>query len=144
MTKYHQGYFKPKNPSKYKGDVRDIVYRSGLELSFMRILDTNPAVTQWSSEEFYIPYWDPVTRKQRRYFPDFIMKTLKETFLIETKPSKETIQPILTEGMNKRKYQREVLTWATNNAKWKAATDFSKEHGFTFKIITERDLGIRY
>ena len=40
-TKYHQGFFKPNHPEKYMGDITHIVYRSGLELSFMTFLDQN-------------------------------------------------------------------------------------------------------
>ena len=39
-----KGFYKPKNISKYRGDYRKIVYRSGLELKFMRYLDGNDSI----------------------------------------------------------------------------------------------------
>ena len=72
--KYHQGKFHPRNPQKYKGDYNNIVYRSSWEVHFMRYCDRNDNIIEWGSEEIFIPYFDPTTKKLRRYFPDFIMK----------------------------------------------------------------------
>jgi hypothetical protein len=47
--------------------------------------------------------------------------------------------------VQKRKTQRfinEMATYAINQEKWKAADLFCKEHGWQFKLITEKDLGI--
>ena len=42
-----------------------------------------------------------------------------------------------------KKYLREVKTWGTNSAKWNAAEEFCRDRGWQFKIITERELGIK-
>ena len=105
-SKYYQGKFNPQNPEKYKGDYNNIIYRSSWELKFMRYCDRNNAILEWGSEEFFIPYFDPTTKKVRRYFPDFIMK-IKESsgkikkYLIEIKPQRQTVPPVA--GKKKRK-----------------------------------------
>jgi hypothetical protein len=72
--KYHQGRFNPRNPEKYKGDVRNIIYRSSWELKFLQWCDRNDSILEYGSEEFFIPYRDPTTGKIRRYFPDAYVK----------------------------------------------------------------------
>jgi hypothetical protein len=141
----HQGRFKPSNTKKYVGDVNNIFYRSGIELNFMLKLDKNPDVLYWQSEECVVPYYDPSSGKYRRYFPDFLVKFKNgTTAMIEIKCVAETHQPKMTKGKNKKKFLRESMTYETNNAKWKFATEYCKERGWQFMIITERDLGIKY
>jgi hypothetical protein len=41
-----------------------------------------------------------------------------------------------------KKYLEESATYLINQSKWKAATEFCKDHGWEFKILTEKDLGI--
>ena len=72
----YQGKFKPKNPSKYKGDPTNIVYRSSWELKLMMYLDTHPNVLKWGSEEIVIPYESPVDGRMHRYFPDFFVEQI--------------------------------------------------------------------
>ncbi len=146
--KYHQGRFHPQNPEKYKGDIRNIIYRSSWEVNFMRWCDRNTNILEWGSEEFFIPYFDPTTNKVRRYFPDFIIKVKEsngklQNYIIEVKPEKQTRPP--TQSVNKRKktYITEALTYEKNIAKWKAAKEFCEDHGMIFKIITEKELGIK-
>ena len=50
-----------------------IEYRSSWELAMMKYLDTREEVIWWQSEEKAIWYSDPVSKKKRRYFPDFIV-----------------------------------------------------------------------
>ena len=66
-----KGLYKPKNISKYKGDYRKIVHRSGLELRFMRYLDGNDSILKWSSEEIVIPYRSPLMAKSIVTSPTF-------------------------------------------------------------------------
>ena len=49
MAQWHQGTYNPKNPEKYAGK-RLPRYRSGWELTFMRMCDNHPAVLSWASE----------------------------------------------------------------------------------------------
>ena len=48
----YKGLYKPKNPSKYKGNPTNIIYRSLWERRLMSYLDDHPDILQWSSEEF--------------------------------------------------------------------------------------------
>ena len=41
-----------------------------------------------------------------------------------------------------KKYVEESMTFIKNQAKWAAATEWAKNRGWEFKIITEYELGI--
>jgi hypothetical protein len=111
----------------------------------MKYLDENPNVIWWCSEELVIPYYDPIQNKKRRYFPDFVVKTKRKdgsvmTYVLEVKPEKQTKQP--QQKRRTQKFINESVTYVINQSKWKAATEFCKDHGWEFKVITEKDLGI--
>jgi hypothetical protein len=36
----------------------------------------------------------------------------------------------------------ESLTYLKNEAKWKAASEYCKDRGWEFKIVTEKELGL--
>lgn len=147
---YYQGKFKPKNPNKYKGDPTNIIYRSGWELKLFAYLDTHPNVTKWSSEEFCIPYVSPIDGRTRRYFPDVYVEQInsegiKQKILIEVKPDHQTRPPDLSnkltaKGNLSKRYLNEVKTWGINESKWKAAREFCLDRGWTFMILTEKQL----
>jgi len=142
-----KGFFKPKNPHKYKGDPTRIVYRSSYELKFMSFCDSQTNILRWSSEEFFIPYRSSIDGKIHRYFPDFWVekKTVDggiEIDVIEVKPSHETLQPKMQTKMSKR-YLYEVKTWVINNDKWAAASKWCEERRWNFRILTEYELGIK-
>lgn len=144
MAKYTQGYFKPRNPQKYKGDPTNIVYRSSWELRLMSHFDSRPDVIWWKSEETIIPYRSPVDGKVHRYFPDFLINIknkdgIFETVLIEVKPLAQTKEPKKQSTVTKR-YLNEVFTWGVNSAKWKAAEEFCKDRGWRFLIMTEKEI----
>jgi len=146
--KYNQGYFRPQNPQKYLGDPNNIVYRSGWELKFMRWCDRTENVLEYGSEEFFIPYFDPVTNRVRRYFPDFIIKVREQSgeikkYVIEIKPKRQTMPPVQTSKKRTRTFISEVKTYAVNEAKWKAAKEWCADRMLEFRIITEDHLGIR-
>jgi len=141
----YKGRFKPKNANKYNGDANNVIYRSSWELRVMKYLDENPNVIWWCSEELIIPYYDPIQNKKRRYFPDFVVKTKRKdgsvmTYVLEVKPEKQTKQP--EQKRRTQKFINESATYVINQSKWKAATEFCKDHGWEFKVITEKDLGI--
>ncbi len=145
--KTYKGRFKPKNPSKYKGDPTNIIFRSLWERKLMVHLDENKSVIQWSSEEIAIPYRSPLDNRIHRYFPDFYVKGLDANgniteMLIEVKPKKETVEPKKKKRVTKQ-YITEVTTWGKNQAKWKAAEDYCSDRGWQFKIMTEDHLGIK-
>jgi hypothetical protein len=141
----YKGRFSPKNPKKYNGDPSNIIYRSTWELRVMKWLDDNPNIIWWASEELPIPYRSPIDQKIHRYFPDFIVKVKRKdglvmTYVLEVKPESQTRQPV-----KKRKTKRfieESVTYAVNQEKWRAADIFCQEHGWQFKVITEKDLGL--
>jgi len=142
----YKGFFKPKNPAKYKGDPSNVIYRSGWELKLMIHLDSHPDVIQWSSEEFCIPYRSPIDGKVHRYFPDFFVRKknpqgIIESLVIEVKPLKQVQAPkVLTKPT--RRYLNEVKTYGVNTAKWKAAKEFCELKKWKFIIMTEKELGI--
>jgi hypothetical protein len=144
----YKGYFRPKNPQKYKGNPSNIIYRSMWECKLMSHLDIHPDVIEWSSEEFFIPYKSPVDGRWHRYFPDFYVKKkntvgLIEISVIEVKPLIQTKPPVVQSQKNRR-YITEVMTYGVNQAKWKAAEEYCKERKWTFHIFTEKELDIKF
>jgi len=141
----YKGYFKPRNPNKYKGDPTKIIYRSSWEFKLMGYLDRHPDVLQWASEEFSIPYVSPIDNKIHRYFPDFWVKQTTngviETVLIEVKPRAQT-KPPKPQTKRTKQYINEVRTWGINSAKWKAAREFCADRNWRFLIFDEYNLGI--
>lgn len=105
----------------------------------------NPSVLQWASEIAAIPYFDPVKRKNRRYYPDFLIKVKdkdgKEVmYCVEIKPYKEILPPKNGTKKSEKTKIHEVTTYMTNSAKWKAADDYCKKRGWIFRLITEKEL----
>jgi hypothetical protein len=139
---YRQGVFQPTNPGKYKGTI-PIIFRSGYEEKFCRFCDINETIISWGSESVVVEYFDPVKQKIRRYYVDFVI-TLKDgkTILIEVKPEKQTRPPKKAGKKTDMTLLREQRVYATNQAKWEAATNVCKKKGWIFKIMTERDLNI--
>ena len=130
----------PKNPQKYKGRY-PILTRSKWEYRFCQWLDVNPNIPEWNSEGIAIRYYDPIQMKNRRYYPDFFIKNLNnERFLIEIKPNKETKLPTKTGRKSQKTQLYQEATYLTNQAKFKAAENFCKKMGYSWKLLTERDL----
>ena len=90
--------YRPINKSKYKGDPTNIIFRSSWEKIVFKYCDLSPAVIQWSSEEFFVPYRSPFDNKIHRYFPDIWLKYKNKEGIItqsvlEIKPKKYTKLP---------------------------------------------------
>lgn len=141
----YKGKYTPKNPAKYKGNPDNIIWRSTWEARVMKQLDENENVLWWGSEELFIRYYNPIDNKIHRYFPDFVVKVMKKdqttmTYLLEVKPEAQTKPP--KQKKKTRRFLEESKTYIINQSKWKAATEFCKDHGWEFKVITEKDLGI--
>ena len=139
----YKGRFSPRNPQKYLGDPKNIVYRSSWELKIMSSFDKRPDVLSWSSEEMCVPYISPVDGKRHRYFPDFIVKIQTtdgsvKTFMVEVKPEKQSRPPERKKRVTKQ-YIQEVVTWGVNQAKWKAAIEYCKDRNWNFIVMTSRD-----
>ena len=112
MKRSHfKGKYTPKNPEKYSGNVKQIIYRSSWERLFMVYCDKKESILKWSSEEIKIPYIHD--KKNRTYYPDFWVDMIDKNGnrvekLVEIKPH----------------YQR---TMKVNKDKWSAATKFASK-----------------
>ena len=144
----HHGKYFPRHPKKYKGNPTNIVYRSSWEKKFMNWCDLTESVSEWQSEEFFIPYRSPIDGRVHRYFPDFFVKYKdangkRRTMVVEVKPKKETKMPTTNPKRRTKSWAYSVRTYAVNQAKWKAAKEFCDDRRIEFKIITEKELGIK-
>ena len=150
FREFKQGIYKPTHKEKCI-NKDPVVYRSGLELSLMHILDNNPNVLEWASETgvCIIPYIKPTTAKPARYFVDFYIKLkigdIVRELLVEVKPFKQT-QPVSIHGNVKRStilYAQ--MEWAINQAKWEAAKKWcekeqQKKRDINFVVLTEKNI----
>jgi hypothetical protein len=103
-------------------------------------------VIEWSNEEIVIPYLSPVDNRWHRYFPDFFVRirnknNVVESMILEVKPKSQAKPPVKKSKITRR-YITEVMNWGVNEAKWKAAVEYCKDRNWTFKVITEEDIGI--
>ena len=135
--------FTPMNKDKYRGEI-PLIVRSSWEHNFCKWCDINPNILLWASESLAIQYYDENNKKNRRYYPDFIMvikdKEGKEkVYVVEIKPWAQT-QPPVRGNKKESTFLNEVATYQTNLTKWNAAEKYCKQHGNFFKILTERDL----
>lgn len=141
-----KGRYIPRNIRKYRGDYKNIIYRSSWELKFMKYCDLNDSILEWGSEEVVIPYRSPLDNRIHRYFVDFYIKVEDvngniKRYLIEVKPKRQTTPPPKPKRQTK-KYIYEVTEYAKNQAKWKAASEFCEDRQWNFMIITEDELKI--
>jgi hypothetical protein len=137
MGKFAKGLYQIKNKEKYIGQ-RAPIYRSSWENTFMLFLDNHPAVLQWASESIRIPYRDPLTNKQKGYYPDFFMVYIDQTGekhaeIIEIKPDSQT-------GRKKSKSAVNTAMAVKNAAKWHAALQYCAANGIRFRLITENEM----
>jgi len=141
MKKWRQGVFVPKNPQKFIGTKA--IYRSGLELKFFRFCDDNKNVKKWGSENVIVPYYSPIDNKGHKYYVDNYIEITEGSrlvkYLVEIKHSRETVPP-KTKYRKRQHLLYEQKTYITNQAKWKAAKEFSKKRGYKFIILTEKEL----
>lgn len=141
--KYVQGIFIPKNGDKFLGSKA--IYRSSLELRFMKFCDVNENIIKWGSENVVVPYLNPLDGKIHRYFVDnFVM--IKEgnqvkKYLVEIKPSSQ-LSPPTTKYRRKSNLIYEQTMYITNQAKWEAARKFCDKKGYSFIILTEKHLTV--
>ncbi len=143
----YKGKYQPTFPRKYKGDPTNIIFRSLWEKKFMNYCDKNKNVIEWNSEEIAIPYRSPLDNRIHRYFPDFYMKVREsngtiKNYIFEVKPLKQTAPPKKPKRQT-RGYIREAYEYARNQAKWKVAREYCKDRQWEFKVVTEKELGIK-
>ena len=143
-----QGYFTPKNPQKYKGDVTKIIYRSSWELKFLSYCDDNERVIEYASEPVGIPYWNSILKKESTYWIDCYMVTRNQDgsttkWLIEIKPNKYLTPPEPPTRLTEKQtlnYARHAKAYIINDAKFKAAKSYAAKNNMRFGIITENFL----
>ena len=143
----YKGKYKPLRPYKYKGNPTKVTYRSLWERKFMQYCDDNTNIIEWASEEMFVWYKSPVDNRAHRYFPDFYIKVRESTgvikkYIIEVKPKRQTKPPAKPKRQT-RGYLREAFEYAKNKAKWKAANEWCLDRGYEFKVLTEKELGIK-
>ena len=143
----YSGKYSPINPKKYRGNPREIYYRSLWELKFMKWCDINQNILEWGSEEIVVPYRSPLHGRYHRYFVDFYIKVqtrsnIIKKYLIEIKPKKQTVEPPIQKKRTKR-YISEVTTYVINQAKWEAAREWCADRQLEFLILTEDHLNVK-
>ena len=139
---FYKGLFKPRNPKKYRGNAKNIVFRSHWELEYMRMLDEKDNCISWASEEFSIKYYHPIKLCYKRYFPDFFVEMRQKDgkifkAIVEIKPANQIAQPRRKKNGKMQRFIYESMTFAVNRAKWEAAVKFCKEHKLKFYVVTK-------
>jgi len=144
-----QGIYVPANPEKYIGEG-DIRLRSSWEMTFARMCDDDPNVICWNSEGMVIPYIKPSTGRQHKYYMDFVVRRkvngVVKDFAIEIKPHAERKMPRKPRKKTAKalaNYQRKIVTYETNMAKWNFANIYCKKRGIIFMIMDEYDLKLK-
>lgn len=143
--------FAPRHPEKYKGNARNIVFRSSWERKAMTFFDGSSSVLFWSSEEIVLGYMSPIDKRMHRYFVDFWVKFInangEETeALVEIKPANECKmprKPVKQTPAAQKRYENRVRTYMVNLAKWEAARKFCVDKGWNFIVATEKTLKIK-
>jgi len=139
-----KGRFKPQHPEKYKGDPSNIIYRSSWEKDVMGWCDKSDNIVSWSSEEKCFWYYDKVTKKNRRYFPDFIIDIKRdygiETMVIEVKPQSQINGPNPQPKRRTKSWMYQVQTYLTNQCKWESMKSVCEDRGWSFKLLSEQDV----
>lgn len=143
---YYSGKYRVINKGKYDGNYNAVSYRSLWERQVFRWCDEQPDVISWSSEETIIHYRCKTDNKIHRYFVDLKIRFKNgQTYLIEIKPKKQVEVPKIRSKKTKA-YITEVLTYAKNQSKWSAASEYCADRGWIFEVWTEdtiKALGIK-
>lgn len=137
MTKYAQGKYQVKNIEKYVGKKLP-TYRSSWEMTFCVFCDNNPAIVNWASEPFMIPYRNPFTGKNTIYVPDFFIvyvdkNSKQHAEVIEVKPKSQI-------ALENARSERDKAAAVLNAAKWQAAKAWCAQQGLQFRIVTEEQI----
>jgi hypothetical protein len=140
---YQQGYYNPKNPAKYVGDITKIVFRSSWEFKFLVWCDNTPQVLRYSSEPISIPYMNPVDRRVHQYFIDMWVEILEESgkvtrWLVEIKPERNLVMPKEPKNPTTKTLKNhlgQVKRVMMNLAKFQAARNFAKFQNMKFGVL---------
>ncbi len=146
-SKYKGGIYNPINSIKYVGPT-PIICRSSWERKYCQYCDLNEGIIKWSSEPFKVRYYNPLTKKEHTYYPDFYVKTkiseneFKE-YIVEIKPSAYLNKPVppkrnTEKALSNYKYMFE--SFIKNYVKAKAAKIYAAERNMEYIILTEKEL----
>ena len=141
---YKQGIYEVTNKDKYLGESNPR-YLSSYELHVFQYMDRTPHVIKWGAEVVVVPYYSHVDESNRRYMVDIFVEYVKPngdkfTELIEIKPTKDTLKPVNKQGKKRSTYMRELYTYNVNVAKWMAASKYAQQRGWTFRLLTEKNI----
>ena len=144
-SRFHQGYYIPKNTEKYVGDPTKIIYRSLWEKKFMVWLDTTDYITEWSSEGLSVKYWNEVDNKIHTYYPDFHFVSNKDNnivkYIVEVKPHSMLSKPRYPARENAAslaRYKARLDNYIKIACKTKAIKRWCNENGFKFVFLSEK------
>jgi hypothetical protein len=148
-SKYSQGLYVVKNPDKYMGDLRNVIFRSSYEQKLNIDLDTDSNVIRWCAEPPFlqIKYWDELKKKFRTYHLDyFVVKMVNGVemkLMIEVKPSKKLVKPLppkVRTLLSMKSYQYRMAEWINIHSKRKACEELAKKMGWTYLFVTEKTI----
>ena len=135
--RYKQGYLDKSQCKKLVCESNEpVIYRSGLELKFIKYCETNPLIKRWGSEIIKIDYYNPLREKMCEYFPDYVIEhTDGQKFIVEIKPYEQTKKP------RKKSSQWLKEQYVINVSKWRAAQAYAAANNVKFVVVTERFFG---
>jgi hypothetical protein len=140
-----KGFYNIQNISKYDGASFKLRFLSSWELNYMVFCDYNPDVIKWSYERKMVRYYDPITKKVRRYKIDFYVKHKKKDggvfkMLVEIKPKKQMFPPNKQKRFNSPKgFMKDLLVYNLNKAKWLSANTYAINNGMYFYLVDYSD-----
>lgn len=139
---WNQGVYDIKNYKKYLSNEPP-VFRSSWEYTLMYFLDHNEHISRWGSEFIKIPYISPKDGEYHQYVTDFYFEFTNKNgkfqrWIVEVKPESQLKPPKQTRKT--RTFNGQMLEYQINVAKWKAAGEFCRRQGISFKIFTEADI----
>jgi hypothetical protein len=153
MYNNKRGWYKLLCPEKFAKPIDEhmqsfkdghVEFKSMLELQAIKYADFNKHVVKWSVEPFHIKYVKPTDGKKHRYFIDLFLEfSTGDKFLVEIKSKGETKKPRKPRKKTEQSlmnYQKAMMTYSVNQAKWKAAEEFAKQNKMRFIILTEDEL----
>ncbi len=146
---FKQGYYKPQNPNKYQGPM-PIIYRSSWERKVCHWCDHNADVIRWTSEPFSLKYFNLLTKKFHKYYPDFYIKLKTKAegsdeytyqdYIIEVKPKAQLKKPTPPRKKTKKaleNYKWAYETYVRNLCKTDALQKAAKTRNFKVMLLTE-------
>ena len=111
-----------------------IAHENTLERDFLTILDFLPSAQRVRGQPVTITFRDPMTNKSRQYTPDVAVEFVGPS---TAQPSDAAATPIIYEV----KYRADLFAqWSRLKPAFLAARAHAREHGATFKILTEAEI----